>query len=545
MLIDDASTKDAAKELIATEKTFLNVPFKDRKEARALGAMWDNEVRSWYAPPGTKLEPFSKWHSKKQKTDLGPAEITDKKVFLSVTYEEKEEAKKYGAVWDKEANSWYVQPGTNIAPLKKWIKKVDEEKVLENFGKISENESKEEIREKVYLHVPFDEKEEAKALGAKWDDKEKLWYAPGNIDFEAFKKWGKKEIKVETPTLCPIEEFKNLLESKGFQIQGIPVLDGKIHRVPLEGSKVGSKDGAYMGYIDGKPNGWLQNYKTGEKIKWTYSSQTLSTIEIEKIKIEYEEKIAAREQKKALDQKIAIQKAQDKIKSNINNKAKDLQNFPYLEKKGIKAPEGVLYKTYGKTTTLLVPGFSTPKIDQDDFIKEIQTIQSITADGGKIFEKGCPKKGAMFVINPEDNENTLNVVYEKWLASGAEPEKKPTVCIAEGLATAKTLHDATGLPVICAFDASNLEPVGEMLRKVYKGIYLVYCADNDHVLESNIGVKKAIEAANKTGGITIIPDLTDQEKDMIFTDFNDIAFSRGLDEVKKQIFSVIMNRSRR
>jgi hypothetical protein len=42
---------------------------------------------------------------------------------------------------------------------------------------------------KIYLNVPYVEKDEAKALGARWDAANKKWYVPGNIDIAAFAKW--------------------------------------------------------------------------------------------------------------------------------------------------------------------------------------------------------------------------------------------------------------------------------------------------------------------------------------------------------------------
>ncbi|WP_172460420.1 zincin-like metallopeptidase domain-containing protein [Phocoenobacter uteri] len=51
---------------------------------------------------------------------------------------------------------------------------------------------------KTYISVPFKEKEEAKALGAKWDRGESSWYIPENLDKEAFSKWMNKEnVRVE------------------------------------------------------------------------------------------------------------------------------------------------------------------------------------------------------------------------------------------------------------------------------------------------------------------------------------------------------------
>ncbi len=51
---------------------------------------------------------------------------------------------------------------------------------------------------KTYLNVPFAQKDEAKALGAKWDPANKKWYVPGGLDAALFTKWqlspGKSEV---------------------------------------------------------------------------------------------------------------------------------------------------------------------------------------------------------------------------------------------------------------------------------------------------------------------------------------------------------------
>ena len=41
--------------------TFLDVPFKEKDEAKALGARWDAGAKKWYAPDGTDLAIFSAW----------------------------------------------------------------------------------------------------------------------------------------------------------------------------------------------------------------------------------------------------------------------------------------------------------------------------------------------------------------------------------------------------------------------------------------------------------------------------------------------------
>jgi len=42
---------------------------------------------------------------------------------------------------------------------------------------------------KIYLTVPYAEKDAAKALGAKWDAAQKKWYAPAGVDLSNFAKW--------------------------------------------------------------------------------------------------------------------------------------------------------------------------------------------------------------------------------------------------------------------------------------------------------------------------------------------------------------------
>ncbi len=42
---------------------------------------------------------------------------------------------------------------------------------------------------KIYLNVPFAQKDEAKALGAKWDAKQKKWYVLDDKDLNLFSQW--------------------------------------------------------------------------------------------------------------------------------------------------------------------------------------------------------------------------------------------------------------------------------------------------------------------------------------------------------------------
>jgi hypothetical protein len=51
--------------------------------------------------------------------------------------------------------------------------------------------------EPTYLNVPFQEKDQAKALGAKWNAREKRWYVPAGASIEGFSRWLEYEDEVE------------------------------------------------------------------------------------------------------------------------------------------------------------------------------------------------------------------------------------------------------------------------------------------------------------------------------------------------------------
>src|SRR5260364_384468 len=73
--------------------------------------------------------------------------------------------------------------------------------------------------ERTYLFVHFNEKEEAKALGARFDAQRKAWYVPDHLDLSSFKRW------VEPPRALTEQEihvqFTQALEAAGLVVSGI------------------------------------------------------------------------------------------------------------------------------------------------------------------------------------------------------------------------------------------------------------------------------------------------------------------------------------
>lgn len=53
---------------------------------------------------------------------------------------------------------------------------------------------------KTYLNVSFAQKDEAKALGARWDALKKKWFVPAGKDVGLFAKWQTESCAVESPS---------------------------------------------------------------------------------------------------------------------------------------------------------------------------------------------------------------------------------------------------------------------------------------------------------------------------------------------------------
>lgn len=142
---------------------------------------------------------------------------------------------------------------------------------------------------------------------------------------------------------------------------------------------------------------------------------------------------------------------------------------------------------------------------------EIRSYQRIPVTGGKDARilKGSEKSG-------------------NWFAFGT-PENGRPLLFAEGYATAASLHEATGHPVLMTIDADNMINVAKNARKIWTDSPFVFCADNDHQRKINKGVSSAKKAAASTHGEVIIPAFTEAEKAQGLTDFNDLDASRGRD----------------
>ena len=387
-------------------------------------------------------------------------------------------------------------------------------KIIENDKKLKREEptnTKSIYTDNTYLVLPYSEKDQAKKVGAKWDKKEKSWYAPKGSPIDSFTRWSiaTQEQKAVVATPISTQEatisFKEAIEAQGLILNDEPIMNGKIQRVPVIGDKQGKKSGAYVGYTDGVPAGFIQNHKTGTKENWKaigYEfSNGLTKEDLERQKLINQSKRLERQKEQNTEQETASIEAQEEFKN-----AKEATNeHPYLKLKGVKN----YHLKVDDKGNLLMP------------IKDINgkhwTNQKINVNF-KGFNKHGKKEGNFFIIGNQSLHQEKELI------------------IVEGYSTGATIHEATQKTVIVAIDSGNLIPVTETLDKKYPNSTILIAADNDmrQVLKGkeNVGYNKALEAAKRTQRNIIYPSFSNEEIKANATDFNDLAKSKGLKEVK-------------
>jgi putative DNA primase/helicase len=140
-----------------------------------------------------------------------------------------------------------------------------------------------------------------------------------------------------------------------------------------------------------------------------------------------------------------------------------------------------------------------------DAERRLWSLQAIDADGRKSFLRGGRVR-AMFHVVGRDS------------LRGAGAEWGGTIAIAEGYATAATVHEHKQWPTAVAFGAGNLEPVALAIRQRLGKARIVITGD-----VGPVGQEKANEAAAAVGGFVSFPKFTPEQIAGGATDFNDLA----------------------
>ncbi|HFG0079827.1 TPA: primase-helicase zinc-binding domain-containing protein [Escherichia coli] len=205
---------------------------------------------------------------------------------------------------------------------------------------------------------------------------------------------------------------------------------------------------------------------------------------------------------------VADRKAAAALAVRLMEKIRPATGNAYLTRKGFPAQEcltlTVMHKTGGvtfRTGDVVVP--------LSDDTGALVNLQLINADGLKRTLKGGQVKGACHVI-----EGKKQAGKRLW--------------IAEGYATALTVHHLTGETVMVALSSVNLLSLASLARQKYPACQIVLAADRDL---NGDGQSKAAAAADACEGIVALPP--------VFGDWNDAFIQSGEEATRKAIYDAI------
>lgn len=260
---------------------------------------------------------------------------------------------------------------------------------------------------------------------------------------------------------------------------------GKVTRFSTNGKR-NDRSGWVHVFDDGK-GAVFGCWRSGEQHQWFEKRDYVPDIhEQEAMRQQFEEA-----KRKAIAERDAAYAIAAKEAQVLFDNAVPVVSHDYLTNKGIRPN---MARVFGGK--LIIPVYGTDG--------NLQSVQSIFSDGAKRFHSGGKMAGG-----------------HCWIG---DPSESETLLIAEGFATADSLHQATDLAVCIAFNAGNLKPVTQMLASQYIGKKIVICADND---TSGVGINKAKEC-----GVDIVLPTIDG-------DFNDMMSEKGIDAVRDIVFGKV------
>ncbi|ELJ2730008.1 toprim domain-containing protein, partial [Salmonella enterica subsp. enterica] len=204
----------------------------------------------------------------------------------------------------------------------------------------------------------------------------------------------------------------------------------------------------------------------------------------------------------------ADRKAAAALAVRLMEKTRPASGNAYLTHKGFPGHECVMLTATHKTggVTFRAGDMVVPLYDNAGALVNVQLINS---DGLKRTLKGGAVKGTCHII-------------------GGQKQAGKRLWIAEGYATALTVHHLTGETVMVALSSVNLLSLASLARQKHPACQIVLAADRD--LNGN-GQSKAAAAADACEGIVALPP--------VFGDWNDAFMQKGEEATRKAIYDAI------
>jgi putative DNA primase/helicase len=260
-----------------------------------------------------------------------------------------------------------------------------------------------------------------------------------------------------------ISDFLAAMLEHGLEPAEEIIADGQLHRVRWIGDKSGARNGAYVLHLNGRPAGFVECFKRGIRFKWSAEGARLSTADRRALNA----KMAKERKRCQRDERERHELVAKRAQAILHGCRAAEPEHDYLKRKGV-GPRGLKVDAAGRLVVSL-----------RDEAGKIWSLQTIAPNGDKLFERGGRKSGLFHLLGEPGNQ----------------------IVIAEGFATAASIHEALGLPVVVAFDCGNLPAVAKAIRGWLPFAHIVIAADDDHATEGNPGVTKASLENSRGAGV--------------------------------------------
>ncbi|ENL3510999.1 toprim domain-containing protein [Salmonella enterica] len=204
----------------------------------------------------------------------------------------------------------------------------------------------------------------------------------------------------------------------------------------------------------------------------------------------------------------ADRKAAAALAARLMEKARPATGNAYLTRKGFPGRECLTLTTLHKTggVTYRAGDVVVPLYDDSGALVNVQLIN---AEGLKRTLKGGQVRGACHILD-------------------GKKEAGKRLWIAEGYATALTVHHLTGETVMVALSSVNLLSLASLARHKYPACRIVIAADRDL---NGDGQTKASAAAESCEGVVALPP--------VFGDWNDAYTQHGGEATRKAMYDAI------
>lgn len=310
-------------------------------------------------------------------------------------------------------------------------------------------------------------------------------------------------------------DFLEAIRAAGLDYAGDIIANGDIQRIKVNGDRNSST--WYVLHPDHPAAGAFGDYKRDIKENWcAVGSESLTEEERAERDQKWKVQREARQALEAHHAAAAAQRAQAIL--DANPPATD--DHPYLVAKRVKAYPGLKVGDWPKGRRIIQNCLLIPLRRLDGSLTTLEAIfPTIDPEIGRnkdLLYRG-KKPGAMFIIG---DLSTSRVIL-----------------IAEGYATAASLHEATSYATVMAIDAGNLQPVMNALAALYPDKPRLICADNDRHTDDNPGLAKARAAARASHSLP--PAIPEFRQDEEGSDFNDLMRLHGKDAVQSVIESAL------